>query len=197
MNEGTERNPLSWPPGWPRTRSPRRSAFGEHAFGHVRDELYHELRLLGATSVLLSSDVPLRLDGIPYASAGEPKDHGAAVYFRIKGEPRVLACDKWDRIADNLHALALHVSSIRGQLRWGVGTLEQAFGGYRALQAMEPPKQWWEVLGVAASTPTVDVEAARLRKLERCHPDKGGRTSDAININVAYDEFRRERGLVA
>lgn len=195
MDENAERFPLSWPPGWPRARSPRRSAFGTHSFGVVRDDLFHELRLLGASSVLLSSDVPLRLDGIPYANAGEPKDHGAAVYFRIKGEPRVLACDKWNRIADNLHALALHVASIRGQLRWGVGTLEQAFGGYRALPAMEPPKPWWEVLGVTAHAATDQVESARLAKLERCHPDKGGRTSDAIDINVAYDEFRRERNL--
>jgi len=115
--------------------------------------------------------------------------------FRIKGEPRVLACDKWDLCADNMAALAKHVEAIRGQLRWGVGTLAQAFGGYKALPAMEAPKLWNKVLGVSAHASTADVEAARLRLLAKCHPDKGGSAGEAVNVNIAWDEFRRERGI--
>jgi hypothetical protein len=119
-----------------------------------------------------------------------------AIYFRLKGEPRVLACDKWNRVAHNLYAISKHIDAIRGQVRWGVGSLEQAFGGYRALPAMEAPKQWWEVLGVKPHASAAEVEAARLAGLSRCHPDKGGRTGDAVEINLAWDAFRRERGLV-
>jgi hypothetical protein len=63
-------------------------------------------------------------------------------------------------------------------------------------QWQEAPKAWWEVLGVKADASMHEVESARLAGLERCHPDRGGRTSDAIDINLAWDAFRRERGLV-
>lgn len=187
--------PLAWPVGWPRVTRPTRSRFAGWTLYKARQALQHELRLLGATGFMLSSNIPLRLDGLPYSNSREPADHGVAVYFRIKGEPRVLACDKWDLCADNMAALAKHVEAIRGQLRWGVGTLAQAFGGYRALPAMEAPKPWNEVLGVKAHASTAEVEAARLAKLAKCHPDKGGSIGAAVEVNLAWDEFRRERGL--
>jgi hypothetical protein len=198
VNAPSESFPLAWPVGWPRTRSPRRSAFKGWTNYSARTEITDELKRLGATAIMLSSNIPVRLDGLPYSNAREPADHGVAVYFRIKGEPRVLACDKWDRCADNMVALAKHVEAIRGQLRWGVGSLEQAFGGYRALPAVAAKRQWWEVLGIAAQAPTAEVEARRIALLERCHPDRGGGAlGEAQDINVAWDEFRRERGLVS
>lgn len=158
MNAPSESFPLAWPVGWPRTRSPRRSAFKGWTNYSARTEITDELKRLGA---------------------------------------RVLACDKWDRCADNMVALAKHVEAIRGQLRWGVGSLEQAFGGYRALPAVAAKRQWWEVLGVAAHASTAEVEAKRIALLDKCHPDRGGGdVGRAQEINVAWDEFRRERGLV-
>lgn len=193
--------PLAWPISWPRVASPRWSKFGPSGRGVSvaigRDELLEELRRLGASEVVVSSNGHLRRDGELDGGASSPGDPGAAIYFRLKGEPRVLACDKWTLLGDNLLAMAKHIDAVRGQVRWGVGTLEQAFGGYRALPAMEAPKPWHVVLGVAAHASTDEVEAARLAKLDRCHPDRGGRTSDAIDVNLAWDEFRRERGLVA
>lgn len=195
MNAPEESFPLAWPLSWPRCPRPTRSRFAGWTLYKARQSLQHELRLLGATGFMLSSNIPLRLDGLPYSNSREPNDHGVAVYFRIKGEPRVLACDKWNLCADNMAALAKHVEAIRGQVRWGVGSLEQAFGGYRALPAMEAPKLWWEVLGVTAHAPTAEVDARRIALLEKCHPDRGGRINDAVDVNVAYTEFRRERGL--
>jgi hypothetical protein len=192
--------PLEWPISWRRSGNPRQSQFGNNgtgvSVGSGRDRLIEELRRLGATEITISSNGHLRRDGTLDGGASSPRDPGAAIYFRLKGEPRVLACDKWINLGDNLLAMAKHIDAIRGQVRWGVGSLEQAFGGYRALPAMEAPRAWWEVLGVKAQAPTNEVEAARLSGLERCHPDRGGRTSDAIDINLAWDEFRRERGLV-
>jgi hypothetical protein len=151
---GTEAYPLAWPAGWPRIAAgtARRAQFNvkvkDPAKSYVtktavtlyvgRERLLDELRRLGATDVVLSSNIPTRLDGLPYSKAREPDDHGVAVYFRIKSQPRVLACDKWDRVADNMAALAAHVEAIRGQLRWGVGSLEQAFGGYKASRRWAP-----------------------------------------------------------
>lgn len=200
MNAPTYQHPLEWPISWSRARYQYQSRFGSGrgvntAFG--RDELVDELRRLGASEVCISTNVRLTRSGVLDGGAAEPGDHGAAVYFRLKGEPRVLACDKWNRVGDNLLAMAKHVEAIRGQVRWGVGSLEQAFGGYRALPAMEAPRHWSVILGVKENAPTAEVEARRIALLEKCHPDRGGKLNDAVEVNIAYTEFRRERGLTS
>lgn len=200
MSHQPERYPLEWPVGWPRTRQPQRSKFGLHGTGHslyaARERLERELRLLGASGVLLSSNIPLRLDGLPYSNVREPMDHGIAVYFRIKGQPRVLACDKWDRVSDNMIALSKHVESIRGQIRWGVGSIEQAFGGYLALTAVGARRPWHVVLGVPDDATMEEIDRARLALLSKHHPDKGGAPGLAAEINAAVDEARLERRAV-
>jgi hypothetical protein len=184
--------PLTWPVGWPRARRAEQARFGVWTLYKARSFLQHELRLLGATGVVLSSNIPLRQDGLPYSNVTEPRDHGVAVYFRIKGEPRVLAADRWDKCSHNFVALAKHVEAMRGQLRWGVGTLEQAFGGYKALPAMGASKPWWEILGVEPTAKLPDVEAKRMSLLRRHHPDVGGNPNQAAEINAAYDQARKE-----
>lgn len=209
MNPPNESYPLSWPIGWPRT--PRykvsRAKFGvrvqrgDNSYKSKdavtlyvgRERILDEMKRLGATQVMLSTNIPTRNDGLPYSKAREPDDHGVAVYFRIKGEPRVLACDKWDRVADNMAALAAHVDAVRGQLRWGVGTLEQAFGGYKALPAMDAPKPWWQILGVKEDAPMSAIDARRMLLLRQHHPDAGGNANQAAEVNAAYDQGRRER----
>lgn len=203
--------PLEWPAGWPRTNANESARFSVTKWevsrfhpDHTRrvraratisvavKRLYLELRRLGATDMVLSTNVPLRLDGLPRADAREPQDHGAAVYFYVEGQPRALACDKWDRVADNVIALAKHVEAIRGQLRWGVGTTAQAFGGYKAL----PPehRHWRDVLdlrGVGAVSR--DMVRVRARELLRVHhPDRGGDHDRAAEITRAVNEAEAE-----
>lgn len=211
MNAPDESYPLSWPVSWPRCKSPTRAKFGAERWvanannpnggwkargaltlAQARERLLDELSRLGASHVVLSTNIKTRNDGLPYSNAAEPRDSGTAVYFRLKGEPRVLACDKWDRVADNLAALAKHIEAVRGQVRWGVGSLEQAFGGYRALPAMGEIKHWWEVLGVPQGASLDAVEAKRIELLQRHHPDKGGTHARAAEINEAADQANRE-----
>jgi hypothetical protein len=161
--------------------------------GSARDFLFAELDRLGATHVVLSTNVPLRLDGGMKASASTERmeDPGAAVYFRLSGQPRVLATDKWDRLADNIHAIALHIEAMRGQGRWGVGDLNQAFTGYKQLAAAEAKKRWWEVLGFASEPATLEVADARWRRLiAKEHPDVGGSANKAAELNAAIQEAR-------
>jgi hypothetical protein len=194
MPESHESYPLAWPAGWPRTKSPQSSRFDRHiTLYKARSGLEQELRLLHATSIVLSTNIPVRLDGLPYSKAREPADHGVAVYFRIKNEPRVLAGDKWDTVAHNMVALRKHVSAMRGQLRWGIGSVEQAFGGYRALPAMPEARTWWQVLGVREMAPWEVIEQARLKLLATHHPDVGGTDAVAAEINWAFDEAKKER----
>jgi hypothetical protein len=136
-HEDKQRFPLSWPLGWARTprHQRRRASFRSHqrplSVAEALDRLIREVDRLGARDELLSTNVELRLDGLPRSTQGEPTDPGAAIYFRLKGQPRCLACDKWDRVADNIAAIAQHIDALRRIDRYGVGTLQQAFAGYR------------------------------------------------------------------
>jgi hypothetical protein len=181
--------PLNWPAGWPRAVSRRASPFRTKAgkerlsiSGAIR-RLMPELDRLGARDVIVSCNVRPHL----YDQAGVVSDPGAAAYFFVDGAPTVLACDKWDRVADNVAAIAAHVEALRGQERWGVGSRAQAFAGYKALPAMPAARPWWEVLGLSP-TATADQIAARRRELlERLHPDRpGGDASQAADVNAAY-----------
>lgn len=196
------RYPLSWPASWPRTASYQRKAA---SFGTVResggrkklspteaiDRLEEQLDALDAKAPLLSTNLELNLSGRPRGDRTEPADPGAAIYFKYKGRDTVLACDKWDRVADNIAAIAKHIEALRGQDRWGVGTLAQAFAGYQALPA---PEQWWEVLGVPRNASLSEIHAAHRRLIEQHHPDRGGSVPAAARINAARDQGIRENG---
>jgi hypothetical protein len=141
-------------------------------------------RLEGASHIILSTNVELRLDGLPRAGGSEPDDPGAALYFKHDQRPRCLACDRWDRVADNITALAKHVEAIRGMDRWGVGTLEQAFGGYLAL----PPaaEEWWLILDISPDATSAQIDCA-YKKLARIkHPDTAtGSVNEMTRLNQA------------
>jgi hypothetical protein len=48
----------------------------------ARDVLLNELRLASGKDVVVSSNVPLRSDGLPYAQSGRLEDPGIAAYFK-------------------------------------------------------------------------------------------------------------------
>ncbi|MBE9178729.1 DnaJ domain-containing protein [Oculatella sp. LEGE 06141] len=192
MTEPDLRYPLHYPAGWKRTTFRQPSQFDRNrtrTFAQARDELLKELELLNAKSVVLSTNIPLRGDGLPYARFKQPEDPGVAVYFRFDQKPMVLACDSWDRVIDNVWAIAKHINALRGQQRWGVGTLEQAFMGYEALpestngQAAE--KQWWEVLGVSQHASWDEVRGAYRNEALSRHPDRNG------GDRTKWDELER------
>ena len=66
--------PLQWPAGWPglipgyreSDRRFRGATYGELTIGRTRDQLLNELKLLGARDVVISSNLQLRQDGLPY-----------------------------------------------------------------------------------------------------------------------------------
>lgn len=105
--------PLSWPPGFPRTRYPAQSRF-DTPEERVKRNLEQQLYLLDATNII----VTLRLDGRPYANQ-RIADTGVAVYFTRKGREQAVACDKWDSIRDNLQAVAKTIEALRAIERWG------------------------------------------------------------------------------
>jgi len=195
--------PLSWPLGWKRTQpcARPRASFGRQVqrpgqswqskerltLEQARKRLADELDRLGAINEVLSTNLVLRADGWPKSGQRMPEDPGVAVYFDYAGHQTVLACDKWDRVEDNIAAIAKHVEAMRGMDRWGVGTVEQAFTGYQALPAPDP---WWKTLGLSGPTRSErDIKDAYRRASNHAHPDRPGGSHDRMaTVNAARDE---------
>lgn len=189
--------PLTWPDGWKRETIRRRARFDDHSMTRAVRECLAELLRLGVPdwSVVISSNVELRLDGTPRANQRAPADPGVAVWFVLgkQRERRVLACDRWDRPEHNLWAIAQHIAAIRAQERWGVGSLEQAFRGYAALPS--PDSGWRSVLGECR---TVDEVTTAFRSRARAaHPDTGGSAEDFDALTKAREAALAELATAA
>lgn len=185
------RYPLHYPAGWQRSRYHEKSNFnlkGTRTFAEARDELLRQLSLLGATNVILSTNIELRQDGLPYSKQKQVDDPGVAVYFKLNKQDRVLACDRWNKVMDNIWAIAKHIDSMRGQLRWGVGSLDQAFMGYQALPE-KIERHWWQVLGVHSDAKLQDIKVAYRELAKSAHPDLNGGSHDRMTeLNRAMQE---------
>lgn len=123
--------PLSWPAGWQWTRSPQRARYGDRSLAAARESVMHEVRLLGGSRLVISSNLELRLDGLPRSSQRQPVDRGVAVYFQYKNKPVSFAADKWNTVEDNLWAIRLTLDAIRQIERSGASEmLDRAFQGF-------------------------------------------------------------------
>lgn len=183
--------PLHWPEGWFREPFMRRAPFSQdRRLVEARSFTLAELHKLKAKSIVISCNVRFGPSGLP-KSAQVPQDRGVAVYFELDRLPKVLACDRWVRVEDNLYAIGKHVAAVRAQERYGVGTMEQAFRGYAAL----PPKeQWWQVLGVSPDASRDEVDKAYQAQALHAHPDRGGSADAMARLNAARDESRVCKG---
>jgi hypothetical protein len=194
--------PLEWPIGKPRTLVRKSSAFRALTFGRARDDVFSELRRFNAADVVLSTNVPLRHDGIPYSNWRQPEDPGVAVYFSLRaaGEPLgtsrryyAIACDHYRKIEENLRAIAATIEAMRTIHRHGATQLlEQAMSGFAAIPPSADPSSWWAVLGFN-SRPPLDAAEQRYRELvKRHHPDVGGSAPRMAEINMAIEVARAE-----
>jgi hypothetical protein len=182
--------PLQWPNSIPRATRPTRSAFGSHTFAQAVAELRNQVMLLGPRVLVLSTNVPLREDGLPYSNPGKIKDPGAVLYFNLDKVDYCLPCDKWDIVEHNVWALAKHIEAMRGMRRWGVGTTHQAFAGYKALAA---GRHWREVLAYGNHGVSKDQIEATYRMLaKQRHPDVGGSPEAMAELNRAREEALKE-----
>lgn len=189
MTSPIEAYPLTWPPGRPRQHQPQTARFSTLLGAAIRD-VQNEVARLGGSNLVISSNLPLRLDGMPYAKAAQPSDRGVAVYFTHKRRPMCFACDRWNLVEDNMRAIAKTIEALRGIERWGSGQMvEQAFTGFMALAAPEQP---FQVLGVKPDASIEEIDEAHRRLAMKHHPDRGGDTAQMARINAARDAMRSE-----
>lgn len=187
MEEHITASPLCWPPGWKREKKQIRSRFGTWkkpvtiyaATTLILDQLRLMTPKVPSWNVIISTDLRLRNDGLPYSGQREPDEKGAAVWWRPNQdseEMKVLALNKYDRIADNLYAIGKTLESLRSIERWGSGEIiERTFTGFVALPYITTPQPWRDVLGFEGND-IVGAEEAYRRARSKAHPDKGGST---------------------
>lgn len=212
--------PLTWPAGWPRKTDAQRA---DARFGRkdrrtvnytnggstswtttkaltvsdgVKREL-DELARLGARPgyTVISTNVVVRLDGLPRSGQREPTDPGAAVYWQDRaGAPRVMAIDRYRAVADNLAAIAATLEALRAiERHGGAQILDRAFTGFTALPPPAAARSWREVIGVpAGERDMAAVRAAYRRRAQTDHPDRGGTHDAMAELTAAMRQAEHE-----
>lgn len=226
-SDGVAAFPLRWPDGWPRTPADERASGRQFKSGdpyerdasapdgrrwvgkrditpdRARRMLAEQLGLLGATGVVLSTNVPLRADGELRADAARYRisDTGAAIYFTLDGRQMVMAQDAFETVAANVRSLGLAVEAMRALRRHGGGALAgRAFAGFAALPppitAGPPEASWREVLGFDAGA-DVNADQVKLRYrflATQIADDASKGDADMARLNVARDAALAELG---
>lgn len=183
--------PLAWPDGVPRAKYRNTSKFKMVTVAECIKELRRQTGLLSASGLVISTNIPLRMDGDPCSNPGRMQDPGAAIYFQMKKRPYCLPCDSWNTVEENLWAVGKHIDAMRGMVRWGVGSIEQQFEGFKRIES-QISRAWWDVLEVNRQC-SREIIIANYRRVARDrHPDQGGSESAMQELNLARDTAFRE-----
>jgi hypothetical protein len=178
---------LTWPDGRPRAAQRVKSPFKNREAASETRAIEIELERWGIRRFIVSRNHQRIFAGDPAA---------ATWWTDRKGELRVLACDRYVKLADNLHAIRLTLEALRAVERWGAYTAEQAAEGARPL-ALPPPEvaravDWRSVLGyvsaLANDKQLVLCEHA-YRALSR---EANGDEARQLDLNLAIEAARRE-----
>jgi DnaJ domain len=142
---------------------------------------------------VISSNIELRGDGLPRSSSRAPEDSGVAVYWTRKGKQQVMAIDIYDRVQDNMAAIAASLSALRAiERHGGAQILERAFAGFDALPN---PNRFdcWAVLGLKPGADAEAINSAFRRLAREHHPDtENGNTDQFQRLERARREALRQ-----
>lgn len=193
MSETIDAFPLSWPIGYERTKHQISSNF-KQSFDRAQRFLRDEIRKLGGTGLIVSTNLPIRNDGGIYAAYLDKliDDPGVAIYFKYKGKSISMCCDQYRRVWENIYALGKGIEALRGMERWGVSDfLDRAFTGFAAL----PPARghWSDILMIGRDASPDVVKSAYRHLAKKYHPDAElGDTERFQEINDAYERAKLE-----
>jgi hypothetical protein len=199
----TEAYPLQWPEGWPRHRGERESDTRfkgpTYQWDRVFRGLHEELRRIGAkpSTIVVSTNQPVRQDGLPYAQQRNIADVGVAVYFVRDGKALVMAQDRFYSIIGNMRSLTMAIEGLRQMERHGGAVMmERAFSGFLAIAPPDWKKPWREAMGLKPDWQGTPREIKRrYHELAKTrHPDNGGSDELMGQLNVAFTEACKELG---
>lgn len=199
--------PCTWPVGWARTPTHRRRPSNYRTkFVKSRDDIVSQLKLLGAKEIIVSTNIPLRRDGLPLAATSEPEDPSVAVYWTERLGNKVIACDQWTKVRENMRAVGIAIGALRQIERTGATqVIERVFTGFAALPADTVPKkrQWREVFGYGVASewaPPTDLDFEEVRRRHRQlllarHPDTSTGSREAFDeLTLAFADAAKEFG---
>lgn len=127
-----------------------------------------------------------------------PADPGVAAWFPWDGEQRCIPVDRYQSVEGNLQAIHHIIEARRVELRHGTLALVRAsFKGFTPLLPPGPRQRTWrevlEIDTVPADRITPEtVEHAHRRLMKVRHPDAGGSTKAAAELNAARDAALKE-----
>lgn len=205
-------HPLQWPQGYPRTQQWEKSVNKTFKNGMPIKEaltfLYDELQELGVAKATLYTD---------YENIEKPNsirrigsDNGATLHMELNGHQYRLACDRWAPIEQNIYALHLALRNLRSIVLWGVGNVENVFGGYcaaaqNAIHASshaagqgqtsggnDSGMEDWRLLLGLGPTATLDDAQAVYRRRAKSLADK---PDELMRLNLAMDEATKALAL--
>lgn len=208
MNDEARRFPLSWPLRRPRCTDRIYGRFHGTATGYYPsggkfsrntdltiaaaiNRVQEELDRIGAHDVVLSSNLQTRLDGLPRSGQAQPNDPGVCLYFKLKGKPHALPCDRYTKVEQNIAAVAAHIEATRAIERYGVADMAEMFTGFQAI-SHESHRSWRDVLG-CPNCKTIDSAEHHYRRARALsHPDRGGTAEDFHEVERAWEQAQQE-----
>lgn len=182
--------PLHWPVGYSRSKEQIDSRF-KVTMDRAQKFLWKEIERLKGTHLIVSTNLPVRNDGMLYSDWMRRKidDPGVAIYFKYKEKDVAMCCDQYKRVFENIYALGKGIEALRGMERWGVSDfIDRAFTGFKALPESVSSETWCDVLDLKPWANAAQIRDAYLSKSKIHHPDKGGNTEMFYKIKTAYDQ---------
>lgn len=154
------KTPLNWPQGYPRTVARKSALFSSRgsagglrsltvteASKRLKEELArHGVRDMDVDMVVLTN-LKVGVSGLPRADQPEPSDPGVVVNWEVNGKPRNMPIDIYDRVADNIAAVAATLKAMRDIERHGGKVIQDK--AMEAFDALPAPDSCWQVLGLA------------------------------------------------
>lgn len=202
------RSPLCWPAWFPRTPNyqrkhghfgtKNRERYGKSSITipQATSRIFEQIRGFSRVGqpyrahpddVIISSDLELRNDGLPRGGQRAPSDPGVAVYFQLDEKDRVIPCDMYLRIEDNMAAIAATLEALRTIERHGSQMFEAAFTGFDALPSPDHVmgRSWRDVLDYYGDS-LAKCKACYFRARKAAHPDHGGSTDKFNEVETAW-----------
>lgn len=165
-------------------------------WARIKTELQTELRHWGAETFSLTAGTPSP-DGVetvqrnPTKLYQTPEEATVTLVVnwpkRKERAPLTIRYNKQARAVDNAAVILLCVHDLRlNETRGLDDVMRQAYLQLPAPTERVKKRDPYEVLGVTRETPLLVVEAAYKALINAAHPDRGGTTEQAAEINDAY-----------